>query len=135
MQAGRTCRGRTEAAEACRAPARRQSLFCLFHDPEMAEVVQEGRRAGDQLRRRESVLSAALDFDGLDTVAHLRRLLEIATYDTLALEDSVNRTRVIIAAAQAAAKLLETGELEALEAALAPRTMPSAAARRRKTWP
>ncbi len=42
----------------------------------------------------------------------IRRILEIATIDALGLENSIVRARVLISAALAAAKLLETGELE-----------------------
>ena len=55
----------------------------------------------------------------------LRRLLEIVTFDGLALENSVARGRLLLAAILAGAKLLEVGEheerLEAIEAALGPR--------------
>jgi hypothetical protein len=67
-------------------------------------------------------LSGAYDFAGLDTVQSIRRILEIATLDALRLDNSIVRARVLISAALAAAKLLETGELQAriesLEAAI-----------------
>ena len=43
---------------------------------------------------------------------------EIAVFDTLGLDNSLARSRTLIAAAQAAARLLEAGELEARIAAL-----------------
>ena len=56
-------------------------------------------------------------------VASIGRIIEIATLDALGLENSIARCRVLIAAALAASRLLEVGELEArlsaLEAALA----------------
>ena len=55
----------------------------------------------------------------------LRRVLEIAAVDALSLENSVARSRVLIAVVQAGARLLEVGELEerldSLEAAVGPR--------------
>lgn len=60
---------------------------------------------------REAV-SGAFDFVGLDSVQSIRRLLEIASIATLGLENSIVRSRTLISAALAAAKLLETGELE-----------------------
>jgi hypothetical protein len=58
----------------------------------------------------------------MGSVEDIRRILEIATIDVLGLENSIARARVLISAAQAATKLLETGELEAriatLEAAI-----------------
>lgn len=88
------------------------SGLCWAHDPENAGAATEARRLGGLRRRREATLSGAFAFDGLTTVEQIRRLLEIATLDTLGLDNSISRARTLIAAAQAAAKLLETGELE-----------------------
>jgi len=57
-------------------------------------------------------------FEGLDSVQSIRRLVEIAAIDLLGLENSIVRSRTLISAAVAAAKLLETGELEARIATL-----------------
>jgi hypothetical protein len=57
-------------------------------------------------------VSGAYDFEGLDSVQSIRRLVEIAAIDLLGLENSIVRSRTLISAAVAAAKLLETGELE-----------------------
>ena len=60
---------------------------------------------------------------GLGSIEAIRRVIEIALFDALGLENSIPRARVLISGALAAAKLLETGELAeriaALEAALA----------------
>ena len=67
-------------------------------------------------------LSVAYDFEGLGSTESIGRIIEIATLDALGLENSIARCRVLIAAAMAASRLLEVGELEArltaLEAAL-----------------
>ena len=74
-------------------------------------------------RGRERTLAVAYDLTGLGNIEAIRRLVEIALFDVLGLENSVARARVLISGALAAAKLLETGELAeriaALEAALA----------------
>jgi len=58
----------------------------------------------------------------LGSIESIRRILEIAVLDALGLENSIARARLLIAGSLAAAKLLETGELEerltSLEAAL-----------------
>ena len=82
MVGERTCRGIGNKGERCRAQPLRESDFCVFHDPEHADAVSEGRRLGGLRRRREGTLAAAYDFDGLTTVQALRRVLEIATLDT-----------------------------------------------------
>ncbi|MBA3688434.1 MAG: hypothetical protein H0W81_06370 [Chloroflexi bacterium] len=97
---------------ACQAPPGRGSRFCFWHDPDKADDLAEARRLGGIRRKRERTVAAAYDFSGLSTVEAIRRILEIATLDALGLENSIVRARVLISAAMAAAKLLETGELE-----------------------
>jgi hypothetical protein len=58
------------------------------------------------------------DFAGLGSTGSIGRIIEIATLDALGLENSIARCRVLIAAATAASRLLEVGELEARLAVL-----------------
>ena len=101
------------------------SSFCFWHSPEHAEEAAKARSLGGQRRRRESTLAGAYEIDALDSVAGIRRVLEIVTFDALGMEASTARLRVLIAAMQSATKLLETGELEQrlerVEQALGPR--------------
>jgi len=48
----------------------------------------------------------------VDTLAKVRRLLEIAVLDTLGLENSVARSRTLAYLAQVALKAFEFGEFE-----------------------
>jgi hypothetical protein len=96
----------------CQAPPGRDSTLCFWHDPGKAEDLAEAQRLGGVRRKRERTIAAAYDVTGLGTVQAIRRVLEIATLDALGLENSIVRARVLISAAMAAAKLLETGELE-----------------------
>jgi len=112
----------------CRAPLLRDSTFCFSHDPDKAEEAAEARKLGGHRRRRERTLAVAYDLAGLGSIEAIRRIIEIALFDVLGLDNSIARARVLITGALAAAKLLETGELAeriaALEAALADRTVP-----------
>jgi len=109
----------------CGSPALRGERYCLFHSPEHEEEAAEARRLGGLRRRREKTLVGAYDLEGLRSLGAVQRLLEIATLDALALENSVARVRALTYIAQTALKCLEVGELEerleALEAALGPR--------------
>jgi hypothetical protein len=91
-----------------------------MHAPEHAEEATEARRLGGLRRRREGTVAGAYEFGGLESVAGIRRLLEVAAVDTLGLDNSIARTLAYLA--MVAAKLLETGELEqrisSLEAAV-----------------
>jgi hypothetical protein len=108
--------------QACRAGPQRDRAYCFSHDPERADDAAEARRLGGLRRRKEGTIAVAYDLPGLDSVAGIRRLLDIVVTDGLGLENGIARLRILIATATAAAKLLETGELEdriaALEAAV-----------------
>lgn len=83
-----------------------------MHSPENAEEMAEARRLGGLRRRREVAVSGAYDYAGLESVADIRRILEVAVLDTLGLENSIARARTLAYLAMIAIKLLETGELE-----------------------
>jgi hypothetical protein len=86
--------------------------FCFWHSPAHSEELDEARRLGGLRRRKERTVAGAYEFAGLSTVADIRRLLEVATIDTLSLENSVARARTLAYLAQTALKCLEVGELE-----------------------
>ena len=131
----RACKEAKEDGTPCSAPPLRDGEFCFWHSPEHAEEAAEARRLGGLRRRKEKVVSGSYDIEGLETVPQIRRLVEIAVLDTLALENSIARSRALIAAAGAAAKLLEVGELEeriqTIERALKPRKTQEVGRRRR----
>jgi uncharacterized small protein (DUF1192 family) len=83
-----------------------------MHSPEHAKEVQEARRLGGLRRKREVTVSGAYDFEGLETVAGIRRLVEVAVLDTLGMENSLARSRTLGYLAQIALRTLEVGELE-----------------------
>jgi hypothetical protein len=70
------------------------------------------RRSGGFRRRREKMVSGTYDFEGLDSIPKVRRLLEIAVADTLVLENSVARSRTLAYLTMVALKLWEVGEFE-----------------------
>jgi hypothetical protein len=112
----------------CQAAPVKDRDHCFWHSPEYAEDVAEARRLGGLRRRREVTVSGAYEVNGLETVGDLRRLLVIASLDTLGLENSIARARTLGYLVGVAGKLLETGELEerlaALEAAHGQKTLP-----------
>jgi hypothetical protein len=109
----------------CRMAPIHDRPYCFSHDPERAADAAEARRLGGIRRRKESTVAVAYDLPGLDTVAGIRRVLDIVVADTVSQEHGIARLRVLIAAATAATNLLKVGELEErlahLEAAM-PRT-------------
>lgn len=118
MVARRQCLVTMPDGRPCRAGPQRDRPFCFSHDPEREAAATEARRLGGQRRKRERTITLAYDLPGLDSVAGIRRLLEIVVTDGLGLQNGVARLRVLVAVATSAAKLLEAGELEDRLAAL-----------------
>jgi hypothetical protein len=106
----------------CRATPMRDAAFYFMHNPETEDEAADARRLGGLRRRREKAVAGAYDWPGFDGPASMRRILDIATFDTLGLDNSIARSRTLITSVMAAAKLHETGELQArielLEAAI-----------------
>ncbi|MGD0354878.1 MAG: hypothetical protein ABSB31_05480 [Dehalococcoidia bacterium] len=112
MVVRRQCAALGPTGRPCRAAPLKDSRYCWVHSPERAKEAQEARRLGGLRRRRESAISSAFLFGSLTSVAGIRRILEIAVVDTLALDNDVARNRVLGSLAQAAMGLLEKGEME-----------------------
>jgi len=108
MVGGRSCREQNARGEPCNATVLRGEAVCFWHSPDHAQEATEARRLGGLRRRREGTLHGAYDFDGLGTVADLRRLLEIAALDALSLDNSVARVRALTAIVQVGARLSRT---------------------------
>jgi hypothetical protein len=96
----------------CRMAPLHDRPYCFSHDPERAAEAAEARRLGGLRRKKESTIAVAYDLPGLDTVAGIRRVLEIVVADSVGQEHGIARLRVLIAAAGAATNLLKVGELE-----------------------
>jgi hypothetical protein len=116
---GRTCTFELPDGRPCRATPMRDEPYCFWHSPDHAEEAAEARRLGGLRRRREKTITTVYELDGLGTVDGIRRLLDIAVADALGLENSIARARILIAAAMAATRLLEVGEVDTRQAFLA----------------
>ena len=80
-------------------------------------------------------MATAYDFEGLTSVSEIRRLVEVAAFDALSLDNNLGRVRALGYLAQVAVTLLEKGELgerlAGVEAALGPRLVKPLPAHRR----
>ena len=108
----RLCAFRFPNGEACHSPPLLDGNYCLMHSPEHAKEVQDARRIGGLHRKREVTLSAAFDFQGLETIDGIHRLLQIAATDALAMESSPARSRQLVYIALAALRVLEVRDFE-----------------------
>ncbi|MGA9047682.1 MAG: hypothetical protein WB588_01690 [Dehalococcoidia bacterium] len=108
----RWCAAVGPKGQPCKAKPLKDSQYCLMHSPEHAQEVQEKRRLGGLRRKRESTISAAYLTEPLTSVTGIRRVLDIAMAEILALENGVARDRILVSVAHEAAVLLEKGEME-----------------------
>jgi hypothetical protein len=118
----RRCAYAKADGEACAMAPLHDRPYCFAHDPERAAEAAEARRLGGLRRRKEGTIAVAYDLPGLDTVAGIRRLLDIVVTDGVGMDNGIPRLRVLISTATAATNLLKVGELEerlsAVEAAV-----------------
>ena len=118
----RACAYAKTDGQPCQMAPLRERPYCFSHDPERAEEAAEARRLGGMRRRKEGTIAVAYDLPGLDSVAGIRRLLDIVVTDGVGLENGIARLRVLISTATAATNLLKVGEFEdrlaSLEAAV-----------------
>ena len=100
---------------------------CFWHAPETAEEAAEARRLGGLHRRKKKTIATIYGFTGLSTVDDCLALVETATVETYALENSVSRNRTLADLGRTAAKLIQAGDQEeriaALEAVVAARRL------------
>lgn len=100
MVMGSGCRAVKEDGAPCGAPRMHDGEYCYWHAPEHAEEAAEARRLGGLRRRKERTVQGAYNLEGLDDVQQARRWIEIAAVDTLALDNSVARSRTLAYLAQ-----------------------------------
>src|SRR4051812_12020178 len=114
------CAGRNANSELCGAPPVQDSLYCYFHDPELAEARDNARQMGHARQKRDATLAQVYGFSTLATTEGKQQLLDIAAHDTLALDNSVPRNRALAGMVQTSIKVDEYTEvrqrLEAVEA-------------------
>ena len=118
----RRCAYAKSDGEPCAMAPLHDRPYCFAHDPERAAEAAEARRLGGLRRRKEGTIAVAYDLPGLDSVAGIRRLLDIVVTDGVGMDNGIPRLRVLISTATAATNLLKVGELEdrlaAVEAAV-----------------
>jgi hypothetical protein len=121
----RTCKAKNERGEPCRQAPLVDGDFCFWHDPAYEKEATDARRVGGANHKKEQMLQGIYAVDGLESSEEIRRVLDLALVGELALDNSHNRSRVLVQIASAAARLLEVTELqrrvEALESMLVPR--------------
>jgi len=121
----RSCEATAASGRGCEAAPLREGNYCFWHSPEHAQEAADSRRLGGLRRRREATVGGAYEFDGLGGIELARRLLSVVITDTLSLDNSIQRSRVLVQIVTALLRVTEVTEqerrLEELEIALSKR--------------
>ena len=88
------------------------STFCFAHDPRRGKERAQARKRGGHNRQTPRASDAAREEISLGDVAGIRAILEDVVADTLAQENSAQRSRAVGTLLGVALKALEVGELE-----------------------
>ena len=123
---GRACSYQMPEGRACRATPLRDQPFCFWHAPDTTDELAEARRMGGLHRRKKRTVATIYGFGGLRSIEDNQALLETIAIETLGLENSIARNRLVTSIVATGAKLIEVGELAgrvtAIEATLRSRS-------------
>jgi hypothetical protein len=108
----RRCAGQTREGNPCAAFPVTDSRFCFTHAPERAPERARARKLGGERRRRAKAVAAHQGEVVLESVSAIQAVLVIAVTDTLALENSVARSRTLGYLAGISLRAWEIGQLE-----------------------
>ncbi len=116
------CHGKTKNGEPCSVPALKGSKFCFTHSPEVGAARALAHRKGGQRRRVLHAGNPETIPASVRTIDDVLKVLDYALAESMPLENSIQRGRLIVAIAGAFIEAIKTGELEsrlaAIEAAL-----------------
>ena len=121
----RHCTALNEQGEPCRQAPIKGANLCFWHHPDYAAQAEQARRTGGTAHPREQALRYIYGIEPLETYQRIQRLVDFATTELLALENSVARNRALLSAAGTAMSLISVGYLaekfERIRSVLEPR--------------
>ena len=109
---GLKCKAKTKGGEACGAYALAESEYCYTHDPTRAAERQKARKTGG-LNRQTPHGGAYSGPRQVRTLADVLQVLDYTLCESLILENSITRGRLLVAIAAEFTNAIKTGELEA----------------------
>lgn len=117
----RICKAKLKSGKPC-PNAASETNYCFVHDPGRGKERAEARKRGGERRRVPHVADSSAVKTPIRDVPGVMQLLDVAAIDTLAQENSAQRTKALVAVTLAYFRGLEVGEieqrLEAIEQAL-----------------
>ena len=134
----RGCKALNERGEPCCQVPHADTGLCFWHDPATEREAADARRLGGANHNKEKALQGIYGVEGLGTPEEILRVFEVALIGELALENSHNKSCVLVQIATAASRHLEVTDLnkriEALEKTLEPRKQQAQNQKKRNWW-
>lgn len=124
LMSKKQCNAKNKRGEPCNASAS-ENGFCFTHDATRGRERAEARRKGGLSRITPSVADKSLVPKQTRTLTDVMTILDYALQESLVLQNSIQRGRLLVSIAHGYIEALKVGEmeqrLEAIEAALGER--------------
>ncbi|OQY87269.1 MAG: hypothetical protein B6D41_11845 [Chloroflexi bacterium UTCFX4] len=108
----KTCKAKNGRGEPCAAHAGADG-YCAFHSPAHGKARAEGHKRGGERNRVPHGGGAEGLPKRIRTLTDVLAVLDYALAETLPMENSIQRGRLLVALAHAFVEAIKTGELEA----------------------
>ena len=112
------CKAKKTNGRPCQAQAIKGSTFCFIHDPAQGAARAKARKIGGQRRRAPHAGNPEIIPANVRTIDDVLKVLDYALAESMPLENSIQRGRLIVAIAGAFIEAIKTGELESRLAAI-----------------
>lgn len=108
-----TCKGKTKTGAKCGMPALKGESFCFTHSPKAATRRAQAHKLGGARTRVGHGSDGANIPDAIRTIAQAMTVLDYVLKELLQLENSLQRSRALIALVGGYVDAVKVGELEA----------------------
>ena len=116
------CKAKTKGGELCKAQAIAGGRYCFTHDPASGKARATARKLGGKRNRTPHAGQADILPATVTTISEATRILDYALAETIPMENSIARGRLLIALVAGYINAFQVGELEnrimAIETAL-----------------
>jgi hypothetical protein len=106
------CKSKTTNGQACRSQAIKDSQYCFIHDPAQGAARAKARKKGGERRRVPHYGDESIIPREVKTLADANKILAYTLAETVPMENSIARARLLLALYDSFVKSFEIGELE-----------------------
>jgi len=112
------CKAKTTNGQPCQAQAIKGEKFCFIHSPTQGAARAKARKKGGERNRTPHAGNPETIPASVRTIDDVLKVLDYALAESMPLENSIQRGRLIVAIASAFVEAIKTGELESRLAAI-----------------